>query len=406
MPKTLPGWQSDFDICSAAQVLESIVLFDRIQVPDIDGARHTELLEITEALGDSLEVGEVPDLERTEAVQNSKDWLSKIPDAVSLIEVIGGTHTYSTESVTQLILRAYGVEDKYSTELRELMVTLGLRDTVNQHRSAALRYAEPLKRALEAIGLPMIRINRVPSSQACVHEDIVNLCTSLAWAAYRVRLYGYLASAQGIPYMPHPMRSRVSGFAAATDIGGAEAATDPGFARAYIEVLERVYEEARATVNESLGTAMVPLTFSPLLPYIAKKAGRNRNDLLAAAYDVRDSKGAKAVRAATRNLQDAMRNASLHDTMKSINELQALAREFRTGLGLNSPQQIATAISVAGFRVDAPITLSPKASRGVKRISTPFSPRTALFLRNVFADLSQVAALGEVYDIFFDLPEN
>lgn len=402
-PPGPPGPYSDFDVSCAAQVLESIILFDSIDVPDIDGTRHEYIADQVEALGDALRASSVTSEEVARSQEQCKQWLADKTSVHALMYTIGRKPEYvwaSTSSSKYQYLAAFGVNEKYSSRL-PLIDEAMYRQTTRGGRGWR---GKTLWEALASVGLPFIRLSEMERMDRYFSESEMKLLTTVTWAAYRSRQYEDYALAHESSYSPHPLRARISGYSSTTVTAG-RLAKSPRLSRIYMELMESVYEEARLKTNRQLRTTIAPLNISPLLPYLAKKALWNRNDLLPIAYDLRDTKPARSLRQAIDGLQTSVATNDLSGALGFLNELDTLSQEFRASLRLAPSRQINFAVNIGGlFQVESPVNTQAKIFRRAKRLTGLRSPRL-LFLRDVFAELSRAATLGQAYDMFYIHPK-
>ena len=242
--------------------------------------------------------------------------------------------------------------------------------------------------------------------------ETLHFSANLVWTVFRAACYALVSQAYGTAYMPHPLRARFTGFAAASQ-GKEIHSYEPAYqgeggpleymsletwrVRQYLAVLEKVYQEAAEQVSNFLGTYFLPLPHTPLLPYVLKQAGE-RTHILEAAYELRESRGARDLRAHLGKMEGEIQQGNLQAAVKVNRELAELERLLQQQLGLEAGSSPKIALSFGSvLSLDFPEEFVPPALR-VKQIT--LKPRL-LFLRNVFAELTRVGSLGALYEVLF-----
>jgi hypothetical protein len=265
-----------------------------------------------------------------------------------------------------------------------------------------------LKGILFEMGLPPLKLGQTsqapyrtsyPTEVWTANKEIFTFCANLAWLAFRCKCYELASRKIGSTYMPHPLRSNIAGFSMATD--GLEAADDAhqiAYAKAYVDVLKQVRDES-AEKAKILGRAVFqPLTWSPLLPHVARKAG-GADHVVNAAYELRDTLGARNLRRTISRLDQSVQRGNLKSALHFCEEIQTLGAALRSDLGIFEPSPKLT-VSFAGFgNAEVPAGAVPKF---LKRKRYPFKARFTL-MRSVFDDLMTISSLGSVYEMICPL---
>jgi hypothetical protein len=112
--------------------------------------------------------------------------------------------------------------------------------------------------------------------------------------------YGELSNRAGIPYLPHPLRSRIAEFEAATHRGGARS-----LAAEITKALELARAERSHLANIRLGSHAVQVHLPMFLSRAIKDAGRPE-DILDAAVEIRQSNEGRRFREWMHELQDGL----------------------------------------------------------------------------------------------------
>jgi hypothetical protein len=229
--------------------------------------------------------------------------------------------------------------------------------------------------------------------------DFAHFRANLAWLTFRARCYDLYCRRIAVPYMPHPLRTNVAGFSCFAD-DHPDRSKRPPLVFAYLNAIKKVYQESTATISEALGGAFVPVQCPLLLPHVVAKA-RKKENVLEAVYDVRDSRGARGLRAHVSQLEQSIAAGDLTSALKLVKELDRLTRSLRRGLGLAAADAPGMAVSIGGV-VSAQLSADQvqKLTAKLTRHVTIARPRT-MFLRNVFKDLADAATLGPLYEVLY-----
>jgi len=317
----------DLHIAALGSLLESLVLFDEILVPDLG---HQLLAHLLQEAGPAVKVLAI-DPQRTCAIEaKAREWLRRWRNIENFIRVLGGHPLYSLagSSTEYLLLQAIGTKGKYDSQVIQWVRDLRSQDasyfqepivSYSEDNSKAVRpihtgksddssvqlndtlLQEPprpvpilkssamiqlcaddaLKHILDSMGLPHVAFGEglgLPEDEDALHifhpskawlggSEVLTFCANLMWTTFRARCYDLVSRLQGVSYMPHPLRARLAGFSMASDgVYPRKAAQQESFTRRYVDVLEKTYQEG-AEKAATLGTAVFqPLTWSPLLP--------------------------------------------------------------------------------------------------------------------------------------------
>jgi hypothetical protein len=179
------------------------------------------------------------------------------------------------------------------------------------------------------------------------------------------------------------------------------AADQVSFARAYVEVLEQTYQ-AGLEKTHTLGRAVFqPLSWSPLLPHIAKRA-KTPADVITSAYKIRETRGARDLRKAIARMEQHLKDNNLKGALRCTREVQKLADTLQEDLGIRELAMTKMTLSLGGIgSAELPRRLIPGF---LLKARYPLKPRFG-FLRSVFDDLSTVASLGMLYEKLCPLEE-
>lgn len=436
------------DITALGSLLEAVCLTDEVLVPDLE---HKTLASFVSEFGDAVKVVPLSNSTREAIVTRARSWLAEWPNLEILIQVVGGSPVYRLSGSTYqyLLMQAIGVDGKYdsqvvrwirqlrsadpsifsrprswgpgpagrseggegqSYELQEPATKLGGSHTPGHGAYLASVLAEILaEMSLPPMGLgphPELptedRYLSHPSDEWGGGPEIIQFCANLAWTAFRTLCYSLYAVDKQVTYSPHPLRARIAGFAAA---GLAEGLTDAkpqeSFAHQYTARLEKVYEEA-VDIAVSVGaTSLIRFPYPSVLPYIVRRAG-DREHVIEAAYDLRQSRGARTLRARIADFEQSVQGGDIEAAVRLRNELDRLTRSLRQRLGLEQgdPPRVTFAIS-AGV---ASASLAPRrGSASVSKLATRVVQPWLGLLWNIFDALAAADALGNLYETLYDV---
>jgi hypothetical protein len=373
----------DLDIAALGQVVEGLVLFDEVLIPDL--GHRLDVPAAGGLFGSAVSVPAIePDI--AEAVkEQSRQWLSAGPETNldSLVELVGGVRDVRH-------IGSVGASGYY-----EVLEVIGVRD----------RYNSPVIdwiRAIQSEGPVPLHWGTWRN----ISDEARVFCSNLVWLSYRARCYDLLCRNIEVPYMPHPLRAKMAGFSSFRDIPP----QSPRFRlerkpvmRAYLDAINKVHEESRETVSRVLDGAFLPLQCSSLLPYVIRKAG-SRENVLSVTYEIRESRGARDLRSHVSELEQHIDAGDLKAALRLTEEINRLTEQLRRQLGLVDVQPPNMTISIGGI-------VSMDISGGiVKKLTTKLArrigvarPRT-MFLRNVLDGLSSAATLGSLYEVLYPNP--
>jgi hypothetical protein len=392
-PREDDGRFVDLDIAALGQVVEALVLFDKVLVPDL--GHRLDVPEIGGLFGPAISVPAVEPDTAVTIVEESRHWIDSGPetDIESLIQLVGGNPRINHESGSEnfLVLEAIGVRDRYNSAIMDWI--------------RAARLQGPGRPYSDGSG-PRIRWSQAGISQHYGDDEVRYFCNNLVWLTYRARCYDLLCRKLEIPYMPHPLRAKLAGFSSFQNIPPQSPQLRlrrPPVMSAYLDAINKVYEESRETVSRVLDGAFLPLQCSSLLPYVIRKAGRREN-VLSVTYEVRDSRGARGLRAHVSELEQRIDAGDLKAALRLTEEINRLTHLFRRQLGLADVEPPNMTVSIGGIvSVDIRgVMVKRLATKLTRRISVT-RPRI-MFLRNILDDLSSAAALGPLYDVLYRNP--
>jgi hypothetical protein len=453
----------DLDISALAALVEGICFSDEILVPNLG---HQSFNAITEPFGTAVVGAELSDTQRSEIARLADNWLSGWSKVEDFIVLLGSHPLYSVlqaNSEDYLILQALGVRDKYQSQVVQWVRALRSYDaaldglpelafgdkTGREYRPpASLKFTkfmdeilhEPKKHLskwlrgelfnyfdnekfteiLGGLGLspmmfgtrheiPEMRDeNGRPSMQARVGSEMLSFCANLVWTVFRTKCYCVYSRERGITYMPHPLRARLAGFSEACEYGPEDTevylGAKPGYyVRSYISCLDKVYQEALDATSHFADTTLIRIPFSPVLPYVIKKAKR-REKIIEVAYDVRGTRGARDLRARLNEFEHELRTGEIRAAIGMRNELERLVHSLRRHLGLEAYQGPKIGLSIGGVvSVDLPIP-GPRIVTSLVSKTDVFKPRL-LLLRDVFDALAAASSLGALYKVLYDPDE-
>lgn len=426
-PRADEGQLIDLDIAALGTLVEAICFYDGVLVPDLE--HHLGARLVGEA-GDAVAHVPLTSAERATIVTDALDWVHRHCDLDLLIELLGvrparGYGTWGSDDF--LLLQAVGAEGK-----QESAVVQAIRaeddpsdDVVSRSdfRSKSPLVPQKYKNKDGVHSAP--RLDQildqkfqlppgpkgVPKGMSYAHHWLVDpklrrFAANLAWALMRSRCYLLWANSQGSPYMPHPLRSQMAGYAAAVADSPWEFihhSEREKFVRLYLERIDEVHWEARQALAEIEGTGLLRVPFPTILPYVIGRAGA-REDILAVAYELRDSRGAKSLRHRLADFEGQIAAGDLRAAIRLRDELDLLSRRLRQDMGLVGQREVATTLSIGlpGISVEfpgprAPSSLPAKTAAIADRVRRPW----LVFMRNVFDALASASSLGNLYEVLY-----
>ncbi|MEO7083562.1 MAG: hypothetical protein ABI442_14560 [Gemmatimonadaceae bacterium] len=210
---------------------------------------------------------------------------------------------------------------------------------------------------------------------------------------FRTRCYELLSRSLHVPYLPHPLRAR-----SALGIRCLEMRMPPE--NPFLTTLSDAYDSGRHYVQEKTGDWMEPFNAYPVLPFVLAKC-KTKEEILERVYDIRDSRGARKVRAKLALLCEAQ---SLRQRVALSNELDLLKRTLAIELGTQILEQ-KISFNIVGL-VSISLPVPDSLARFVSRSATRLISGHLLFLRNIFKEMIQVSALGERYEFLTKASES
>jgi hypothetical protein len=457
----------DLDITAVGTVVESIIMFDKVLVPNL--GHQLNLPELLLPFGEAVTKLDIKHWQLDAVTEAAANWIKACSNIENFIRLLGGHPLYILDGDTYiyLLLQAIGVKSKYESEVvqwvrnirsydhrfygkaQQTEFTYGpvyrregykvIRSEDGSYKEINAKETSALKRLLEEssrsefgakvfeqilsdLNLPQMGLGthseipqndyfiRHPSKAWLAGSEVMTFCANLAWTAFRSRCYDLISRAEGISYMPHPLRARLAGFSSSSD----SASNHPpelqeSFVRSYIGALEKVHQEARESISQFADFKLLAFPYSPLLPHILKEVRRKERNkakqkekIIEVAYEIRNSSGAKNIRSYISNVEDEVSNGNLKALLALNRELKDLMVALRQDIGLQEPSIPKIALSIAGVvEVEIPKELIPSFLHNKKHLSKP----RLMFLRNVFDDLSRASSLGALYEILYN-PSN
>lgn len=410
-PRDDDGQFADLDIAALGQLVEAIVLFDEVIVPDL--GHRLALPELVARFGAAVSYQPVHTAVVSNISVESMRWMTRLGqggelDAVSVSQLIGvnprfrmeyhadDDYPYDSGSSGYLVLLAsIGAHDKYSPSVVEW-----LKDARTPGRAVRLALGDSFDVVWPGYKRGFLRKFLRKREEYGDEFGFNRFHANLAWLTHRARCYDLYCRRIMVPYMPHPLRTRIAGFSSFVDDSRPDESVRAPLAFSYLNAIKKVYQESTATISEALGGAFVPVQCPLLLPHVVARA-KKKEHLLEAVYEVRDSRGARGLRGHVSQLQQSIDAGDLTSALKLVKELDRLTRSLRRGLGLSAGDAPGMAVSIGGvvstqLSADQVQRLTAKLTRHI----TVARPRT-MFLRNVFKDLADAASLGPLYEVLY-----
>jgi hypothetical protein len=404
-PRDDDGQFADLDVAALGQLIEAIVLFDEVIVPDL--GHRLDVPELVARFGTAVTYQAVHSAVMNDIAGDSQDWLHRSweLDALTVTRLVGVNPSFRMEpggggdssGGYAILLASIGARDKYSRSVVEWI--------------EESRTSEHAKHSLYLRAGGIFSPRRLAEKQSLLGQflrkwgrrdidfDFAHFRANLAWLTFRARCYDLYCRRIAVPYMPHPLRTNVAGFSCFADDHPDRSKRSP-LVFTYLNAIKKVYQESTATISDALGGAFVPVQCPLLLPHVVAKA-RKKENVLEAVYDVRDSRGARGLRAHVSQLEQSIAAGDLTSALKLVKELDRLTRSLRRGLGLSAADAPGMAVSIGGV-VSAQLSADQvqKLTAKLTRRVTIARPRT-MFLRNVFKDLADAATLGPLYEVLY-----
>jgi len=426
-PRADEGQLVDLDIAALGTLVEAICFYDGVLVPDLE---HRLGACLVDEAGEAVAHIPLTSAERTTFVTDALDWVHRHCDLDLLIELLGvrSASGYGAwRSDTFLLLQAVGAEGKHESAVVQAIRAeddpsddvISGGDPHSESPSVSQKYqnedgvhsAPRLDQILdEKFQRPRGRWGAAMGMSYAHHwlvdPELRRFAANLAWALMRTRCYLLWASSRGVPYMPHPLRSQMTGYAAAaadSSWGFIHRSEREKFVRLYLERIDAVHWEARQALAEIEGTGLLRVPFPTILPYVIGQAGA-REDILAVAYEVRESRAAKSFRHRLADFEGQIADGDLRAAIRLRDELDLLSRRLRQDMGLIGQRDIATTLSIGlpGISVEfpgpsAPNSLSAKTSAVADRIRRPW----LVLMRDVFDALASASSLGSLHEVLY-----
>jgi hypothetical protein len=164
---------SDLDVVATGQLIESLILFDEVLVPDLDG-RNESISALVRPLGEAVSLLPVSASIAEDIKASAREWLAYIPNLSDMTTLAPGSDVlqstpwwmpfsverrgeipiWTTGSTDYLVLHAFGVRRKYSDEVRAFL-DLARSDRMSHRKiDKAARGRGQLEKALSRRGLP------------------------------------------------------------------------------------------------------------------------------------------------------------------------------------------------------------------------------------------------------------
>lgn len=283
----------DLDICALGTLVEAICFSDEVLVPDLGHRRGAELVA---KAGSAVRHVQVLGGQRERLVLDALDWLHGYCDLDEVLELLNIEPSFArvegSGSHTFLLLQAIGAEGKYESAVVQAIRSGS--ELADHGGHPNLSYAIDPESVLQKFyglgGGRAPRLDRIIAeildfprreSPSCtsswlVDPDLKSFAANLAWAFMRSRGYVVWAHERGVLYMPHPLRGRMAGYAAAVDEA---VAPRRQFSRLYLDALSSVHREGQRVFAEVNETALLRFSFPAILPYVVRPCQQQREGL-------------------------------------------------------------------------------------------------------------------------------
>jgi hypothetical protein len=423
-PRDDEGRGVDLDITALGTLIEGICFSDSVQVPDIGHGRGAELAE---EAGEAVQFIPLATDQQAKLISAARFWLRRHCDPDGLAELFGAAPSVQDVrwgSAGYYLLETLGIRGKETSE-----VAGALRDD----RGSSLWSHEPESAAPSDRPLPGQRyedrghyggkggegtrldhviadlLDPYKEGDTYLHHwildpEVESMVKRLAWTLLRARCYLLWADEVGAPYMPHPVRARMAGFAAAVEDKPDEFvhhSERQSFLHRYLDCLHTVHREGVEAVAEIGVAKLLRFPFPAVLPYVIERAG-DRGRILEAAYELRATRGAKDLRARIAEFQQQVTAGDLVAAVELRDELDRLTTRLRQDLGLLARPSITTSLSIGppefSLQVDGPsIPLPVGAGRAMDRLRRP----RLVLLRDIFDAMASASSLGRLHEILY-----
>jgi diguanylate cyclase (GGDEF)-like protein len=372
----------DSFVASAELVIESILLRDKILIPDLHSPDYNAVGILQSKIGggliDSLPLNSTEldsvtkfaerdfskwPLADAEVRRRLREFAGVEPSILSwdrwLMEYtykFGGYYTWQahkTELVDQFINRYGDVPENDELEVR-LFVSLG--------------YDPPSPEQYDAVVL---------------------------WLAFRTCLYDAIAWIAGLPYTPHPLRASLW-----KAINYRRSEPDM-FRQLPADVLLDARMAIGEHVNEAVGTQIYDLDLPPFLAYILSKA-KSREEILPLTIALRENPQVIALRNLLQKMVENIFNkGGIKDLQRLQSQFGALSTQLKAEYHAGPAPRISPSIQVTSFLgVQFDIEIPTTMQNLLSRFNAIGKPHLA-FLRDVFGAYANIWKLSDQYDKLF-----
>jgi hypothetical protein len=348
----------DIDISCLSTIVDAIILFDNVYVPNIEHNLYNELLVF---FGESFKKLPVEGYLITDINKLSKNWVEQI-QIEDIVESFGAFISYRGFGISSdyLLLQSVGVYkngdlEKYNSNIIDYIKSL----ISKKHRTKLDRLFWKFSKLYESY------------TYTTDSYDVKTFLDNLAWLAYRTRCYHYISRDMNIDYMPHPLRSNICAYS----IGGEGIKRFISEGIPHINSLEKFYREA-AQIKHVFGDyKFASYEWPTLLPYLLKRV-ENKNEIIDIAYQIRNERGAKNLRKIIGELShEYYEKGNLKYALQMNNEIIEFEKMLRKECDLGNTSKLKISIFFEHFS----------------------KPRL-YFLKNIFNELVVSSSLGASYE--------
>ena len=370
----------DVHIASAEVLIESLLLYDHIYIPNIHQEYPNTVAQMQAVVGLDL-IQELP-LVQTQlkaiekfAEQDFSSWpLAQGDLKIRLREFVG-----LEASLTQWdrwIFQQYSSVSAYYAWQSD---TCTVYDYVVNHLDV-----------VDARHIQEVLYQRFPSYHSAPQVEFWD--AAVLWLTYRTCVYDCISWATGIPYVPHPQRAALW---KAINIRRSQPAV---FSQAPFDILFDARVTVGEQVNKALGIQLYDLDIPPFFTYVLAKSP-SPLAVLNTVMELREERKIKALRTLLGNISAAL------DEKRSVAKVLQLRKQFDdlkedltaqyhdTTLPKISPTiQLA---GVVGVQFDLPIPSTIR--RLMSQLRTRNKPHLAV-LRDIFRVTTDTWKLSHLYD--------
>jgi hypothetical protein len=394
------SYEDEIDISCLANLIENIILFDEIVVP---GVPHVHSERLSSAFGSAVSFRPLDPKLFNSIEQEACGWLRSVDNPHSALNLMNlaldtfddGSDCYALTAIYRFAYpdgKASGRVDTFKRQYSPNAIT----DYTEQYETLGVPLgAETIQSIIAKLDIDSLRKSVAKKDEWITHDFLgVAAIRSVYWGLLRSRCYDLISRELSINYSPHLLRSDATAFSRLSDrkqkvgLGVNPIEVDP-----YMRALKNAHDHGREFVEEQTGIKMLGLNYSPLFHYVLSKIDK-KEQILSATYDVRHARDAIALRGRLMDVDEAVREGNLKETVKIAKEVDRLSRVFATELGANV-SGLGCSISVLFMSVNVPNKIT-----GIIQAEIDAQlNRHFLFLRNVFRELNSTARLGKYHEI-------